>query len=111
MRERVEFLPIIDPLVLDRALDRYRKGKRTLGALAEFYQVRGTDSLHDALVDVRQTIAVLRALCAVYPQLEQMDLRQLQDYQRDQYREWAQHFNQYLLSKGRSADVNEEWLA
>lgn len=111
MRERVEFLPIIDPLVLDRALDRYRKGKRTLGALAEFYQVRGEDNLHDALVDVRQTIAVLRALCAAYPQLEQMDLRQLQDYQRDQYREWAQHFNQYLLSKGRSADVNEEWLA
>ena len=111
MRERVEFLPIIDPLVLDRALDRYRKGKRTLEALAEFYHVRGEDNLHDALVDVRQIIAVLRALCAAYPQLDQMDLRQLQDYQRDQYREWAQHFNQYLLSKGRSADVNEEWLA
>ena len=73
--------------------------------------MRGEDDLHDALVDVRQTIAVLRALGAAYPQLGQMDLRQLQDYQRYQHREWAQHFNQFLLSKGRSADVNEEWLA
>ena len=108
--ERVDFLPVIDPLVLDRALDRYRKGKRTLGALADFYQVRGEDNLHDALVDVRQTIAVLRAICTAYPQLGKMDLRQLQEYQRGQHRQWAEHFNQYLLSKGRNADVNEEWL-
>lgn len=108
--ERVDFLPVIDPLVLDRALDRYRKGKRTLGVLADFYQVRGEDNLHDALVDVRQTIAVLRAICTAYPQLGEMDLRQLQEYQRGQHRQWAEHFNQYLLSKGRSADVNEEWL-
>ena len=112
-------LPLLDhhlerlglPTMRERALDRYRRGKRTLEALAEFYQVRGEDNLHDALVDVRQTIAVLRALCAAYPQLGQMDLRQLQDYQRDQHREWAQHFNQFLLSKGRNPDVNEEWLA
>lgn len=42
--------PIVDPLVLDRALDRYRKGKRTLEIAALEYGVRLTDA-HDAGAD------------------------------------------------------------
>jgi len=43
-------VPIIDPLVIDRAMDRYRKGKRTLEAAAEYYGVELMDA-HDAEAD------------------------------------------------------------
>lgn len=55
--------PIIDPLVIDKAIDRYRKGKRTLEAAAVVYGVDLTDA-HDAGADaiaagrVAQAIAV-----------------------------------------------------
>ncbi|MER7278352.1 exonuclease domain-containing protein [Dactylosporangium sp. NPDC000244] len=41
---------IIDPLCIDRALDRYRKGKRTLTAACEHYGVR-LDGAHDSTFD------------------------------------------------------------
>jgi DNA polymerase-3 subunit epsilon len=46
----VEPHPVIDPLVIDKAVDRYRKGKRTLVAAAEHYGV-ALDGAHDAGVD------------------------------------------------------------
>lgn len=42
--------PVIDPLVIDKAVDRYRKGKRTLVLAAEHYGVDLTDA-HDAEAD------------------------------------------------------------
>jgi len=42
--------PIVDPLVLDRVVDRYRKGKRTLEAATEFYGIKLSDA-HDAAAD------------------------------------------------------------
>jgi DNA polymerase III subunit epsilon len=42
--------PIIDPLVLDKAVDRYRRGKRTLTAAAAEYGVPLTEA-HDAGAD------------------------------------------------------------
>ncbi|UUT35242.1 exonuclease domain-containing protein [Microbacterium elymi] len=42
--------PVIDPLVLDKAVDRYRRGKRTLAAVAEHYAVR-LDDAHAAAAD------------------------------------------------------------
>lgn len=42
--------PVIDPLVIDKAYDRYRRGKRTLTAVAEHYAVRLEDA-HEASAD------------------------------------------------------------
>jgi DNA polymerase-3 subunit epsilon len=41
---------IIDPFVIDKAVDRYRKGKRTLTASCQEYRVR-LDGAHDASFD------------------------------------------------------------
>lgn len=46
----VEFGTVIDPLVIDKTIDRYRKGKRTLGAAAERYNV-SLDNAHTAKDD------------------------------------------------------------
>jgi DNA polymerase-3 subunit epsilon len=42
--------PVIDPLVIDKAVDRFRKGKRTLEVAAAHYGVDLTDA-HDAGAD------------------------------------------------------------
>jgi len=46
----VEFGNVIDPLVIDKTIDKYRKGKRTLGAAAERYNV-SLDNAHTAKDD------------------------------------------------------------
>lgn len=42
--------PVIDPLVMDKAYDRYRRGKRTLAVVAEHYAVP-LDDAHEAAAD------------------------------------------------------------
>jgi DNA polymerase-3 subunit epsilon len=42
--------PVIDPLVLDKFMDRYRPGRRTLSVVAEHYRVVLADA-HDASAD------------------------------------------------------------
>ena len=54
-------LPIIDPLVIDRAMDRYRKGKRTLEVAAEHYGIELMDA-HDAEADAVAAGRVAQAI-------------------------------------------------
>jgi DNA polymerase-3 subunit epsilon len=58
--------PIIDPLVLDRVVDKYRKGKRTLEAAAVVYGVELTDA-HDASADAIAAGRVAQAMARNYP--------------------------------------------
>jgi DNA polymerase-3 subunit epsilon len=44
---------VIDPMVLDKAIDKYRKGKRKLVDLAAFYRVPVEENAHDAEADCR----------------------------------------------------------
>jgi len=53
--------PVIDPLVIDKAVDRYRKGKRTLEAACAHYGVT-LDGAHDASIDAIAAGHVARAL-------------------------------------------------
>jgi DNA polymerase-3 subunit epsilon len=59
--------PIIDPLVLDRVVDKYRRGKRTLEAAAVVYGVDLTDA-HDASADAIAAGRVAQAMARRYPQ-------------------------------------------
>jgi DNA polymerase-3 subunit epsilon len=59
--------PIIDPLVLDKAVDRYRKGKRTLEAAAIEYGVSLLDA-HDASADAVAAGRVAQAMARKYPE-------------------------------------------
>lgn len=53
--------PVIDPLVVDKAFDRYRRGKRTLDAVAEHYEVL-LDAAHDASADAIAAGRVAQAI-------------------------------------------------
>lgn len=54
--EPPSFFPIIDPLVIDKHIDRYRPGKRTLEVMCEHYRATldgAHDADHDALAAAR----------------------------------------------------------
>ncbi|MEG3626912.1 3'-5' exonuclease [Streptomyces poriticola] len=53
--------PVIDPYVIDRSVDRYRRGKRNLEAVCAEYGVP-LDSAHDASADA---LAAARLACAI----------------------------------------------
>lgn len=102
--------PVIDPLVLDRAVDRYRKGKRTLGHLCEVYGViPGGADLHTAEVDVAATLDVLAAIAARHPRIGEMTLEDLHQFQVDAHHAWAVNFNEWLTRQGKIADVGTGW--
>lgn len=58
--------PIIDPLVIDKAVDRYRRGKRTLTVVAEHYAV-ALEGAHDAAADAIAAGRVALALAQRFP--------------------------------------------
>jgi DNA polymerase-3 subunit epsilon len=100
--------PVIDPYVIDRGVDRYRKGKRTLADVMAVYDVPPSDRLHDATEDVDAAIAVFDAIRDRYPELPG-DLGRLHDWQVVKHKEWAVNFNQWLESRGRTPDVDTLW--
>ncbi|VEI12787.1 exonuclease domain-containing protein [Trueperella bialowiezensis] len=80
--------PVVDPYFLDRHVDRYRRGKRTLAHLAAHYEVPADETFHEAEGDVRMTLRVLDAILEQYPQLAEMPLDVLDANQRVAYNEF-----------------------
>ncbi|GAA2525888.1 exonuclease domain-containing protein [Rarobacter incanus] len=102
---------VIDPLVLDRAVDRYRRGKRTLETLCEVYDVDVPDALHNSTTDSAMTLLVLAAMFKRHRAALDMPLQQLQDFQRTAHAAWAKNFNQWRERQGYSGQgPSEEWL-
>lgn len=93
-----EPLPIIDPLVLDRALDRYRRGKRTLELVATHY---GVDLIgaHDAAADAIAAGHVAQAIARRYEL--PADARDLHAQQIVWARTQAESLTEYLRTVGR----------
>ena len=58
--------PIIDPLVIDKAVDRYRKGKRTLEIVSAHYEV-ALDGAHEAAADAVAAGRVAQAIARRFP--------------------------------------------
>lgn len=100
---------ILDPLVIDRAVNKYRGGKRTLVALVEVFGLR-LGSAHNATVDAQMTLDVLRALLTQNPLLQAMTATDLMAFQREQHALWAEGFESYLAKRGRTAHISREWV-
>ncbi|WP_369523971.1 exonuclease domain-containing protein [Salinibacterium soli] len=105
-----EFAAVIDPLVMDKAVDRYRKGKRTLEVTAELYGV-ALDEAHDAGSDAIAAGRVALALARAYPEELALGAADLHGRQEIWYREQAESFQQYIRqSKGDETYVADtEW--
>jgi DNA polymerase III subunit epsilon len=89
---------VIDPLVIDKQLDRYRKGSRKLEDVARHYGVELTDA-HSALADARATARLAQALGAAHPTVSESSLDELHAAQIQWYAEQRQSFEKYLREK------------
>ncbi|MBD5786826.1 DNA polymerase III subunit epsilon [Cellulosimicrobium terreum] len=81
--------PVIDPLVIDRAWDADREGKRRLGDLCARYGVLDVGRLHTADADVLATFDVLDALVRTFPAIGALSLDDLHDAQVGAHRRWV----------------------
>ena len=86
---------IIDPLVIDRAMDRYRRGSRKLEAVAAHYGC-GLVQAHDARADAIAAAAILRAQGARYADIGAVAPDALQPLQAKWHAEHAESLSQHL---------------
>jgi DNA polymerase-3 subunit epsilon len=69
------FAPVLDPYLLDRMCDRYRRGKRQLTLVADHYDVPlSAEDAHGALADATAAGRVMRAILTRYPALTEHTL-------------------------------------
>ncbi|MEU7434086.1 3'-5' exonuclease [Streptomyces sioyaensis] len=91
--------PVIDPLVLDKHVDRYRKGKRALQALCSHYGVP-LDGAHEAGADAAAAAGVARRIGEKYPAVALPSPRALHALQEQAAAEQAASFQEYLRRSG-----------
>jgi len=102
--------PLLDPLVLDRHVDRFRKGRRTLETACEVYGVV-LEAAHSARADAVASCAVGRRLLAAYPgELGVASVVELTALQVRAHGVWRDSFNAYLRRIGADRPaVRESW--
>jgi DNA polymerase-3 subunit epsilon len=94
--------PVVDPLVLDKAVDRYRKGKRTLTAAAAEYGVELTDA-HDAAADAIAAGRLAQAIARRHAAELDLTAAELHERQVAWCGEQAARFQEYMRAN-RDAD-------
>lgn len=99
--------PVIDPLVIDRRYDRYRRGSRKLDAMCAHYGVT-QDGPHTAEGDAVAAARLAWKQARTYPELAAMSLAQLTAAQAGWHAAWAVGFRQYLIGQGRTDDLPDE---
>ncbi|MGV8877073.1 MAG: exonuclease domain-containing protein [Rhodoglobus sp.] len=101
---------VIDPLVIDKAVDRYRRGKRTLEVTSGLYGV-ALDDAHDAGSDAIAAARVAQALLTKFASELTMGFAELHDRQQQWYADQAANFQQYIRSSTDDHDfvANAQW--
>ncbi|MFD9796201.1 3'-5' exonuclease [Streptomyces sp. NPDC059070] len=101
--------PVVDPYTIDRAVDRYRKGKRTLEAVCVEYGVV-LDGAHEAGADALAAVRVAVAIADRHPQVARLLPEDLHTRQIEWYAQWAADFQRFLRGKGTpDATVDPAW--
>ena len=90
--------PVIDPLVVDKTYDRFRKGKRTLEVVAAHYAV-ALEGAHDAAADAVAAGRVAQALAGRYAL--PADAHELHTQQIGWARAQAESLTEYFIRIGR----------
>jgi len=91
--------PVIDPLVLDRKVDKFRKGKRNLGVMSEHYGIK-LDDAHNATADAVAAGRIAQQIARKFSELA-IDVIELHDRQTRWSDEQAESFAEYLRKQNR----------
>lgn len=101
--------PVVDPFVIDREIDKYRKGSRKLDAMATHYKV-ALNGAHDATQDALAAGRVAWRIAEWNPKIAAMSLEQLHEAQIAWHFERQEDYRKYLMGQGKpSHDVNGDW--
>ncbi len=90
-----EVAPVLDPLIIDKQLDRFRKGKRTLVAVAAHYGVE-LGNAHDAGEDAIASGKVMQHLARKYAEKLPGDIDEIHAAQTGWARAQAESFQEYM---------------
>lgn len=99
--------PVIDPHVIDKQADKYRKGKKTLGATAAHYGVDLLDA-HTAEADALAAVHIARALPEKYQPL-QVEATKIHDWTIGWRAQQAAGLQEYFRRQNPDAVVNGQW--
>jgi len=99
---------VIDPYVLDKQVDRFRKGKRTLGAVCAHYRVP-LEEAHASHADALAAARVAWRLGQAFEELRALELQALHRLQIDWAAEQAASFEDYLRRNGRDERIERAW--
>lgn len=92
--------PVIDPLVVDKTFDRYRKGKRTLDVVAAHYAV-ALDAAHEASADAIAAGRVAQAIAQRFAEVLPPTVQELHTQQIGWARAQAASLSEYFVRIGR----------
>lgn len=98
---------VIDPYVLDKQVDRFRKGKRTLGAVCAHYNVP-LDEAHASHADALAAARVAWRLGQAFEELR-VELAELHALQVAWAAEQAASFEDWLRRQGRDERIEGAW--
>ncbi|HIW61360.1 MAG TPA: DNA polymerase III subunit epsilon [Candidatus Stackebrandtia excrementipullorum] len=101
-------LRVIDPFILDKRCDKWRKGKRTLSAVCEHYDVLLTQA-HSAAADATAAVSLARAIGHRYGQVARMNTAELHTAQIGWHADDAASLEAYLRRQGRDETVDRRW--
>lgn len=99
--------PVLDPLIFNKKVDKYHKGKRTLTNLAEEYGVT-LDNAHTSAADCLATERLATAMTRKYPQLD-IPAGELHEYQITWAKEQATDLQAYFDKIGKKTTVSGDW--
>ncbi|MGW8490709.1 exonuclease domain-containing protein [Streptomyces sp. NPDC055886] len=100
---------VVDPRVLDKHLDRYRKGRRTLTDLCASYEVV-LDGAHDAAADATASLELVRAVCRRFStRLERLSPSELHSRQVSWHAAQARGLEAWFAKSGTPEAVDPSW--
>jgi DNA polymerase III subunit epsilon len=91
--------PVVDVLVLDRRVDRCRRGSRSLGDLCLYYGVT-LEAAHDAAADATAAAQVAHALCERYQWVDRQEPELLHAVQERWHHRWATSYDLWRREEG-----------
>jgi DNA polymerase-3 subunit epsilon len=103
-------LRVLDPLVLDKRVDTFRRGSRKLVDVCAHHGVHlDSEQAHGAAADALAAARLAWKLAVAYPELAAMGIDELHAAQADWKAEQAASFQEYLRRKDPEAFVDGSW--
>lgn len=99
---------VLDPLVMDKHANRYRKGSRSLGALCEIYNVP-LENAHNANDDALAAARLAWRLGNANPDLAQMTAEEIHENQVEWAKAQRESLKAHFKREGKDRDVRTEW--